>query len=103
MTGVAMTRTGRTALGMSLLAVAVACSPGAPTAADATKFLADVNETMLRLSTASQQADWTYSTYITPDTEAMNARANQMYIEAVARYAKEAARFNSVSLPADER
>ena len=98
-----MTQTVRITLYSSVVALAVACSTGGPTAADATKFLADVNETMLRLSTAAQQAAWTYSTYITPDTEAMTARANQVYIDAVARSAKEAARFNGVALPADER
>ena len=58
---------------------------------------------MLRLGVASQQAGWVYSTFITPDTEALNARASQAYIEAVARYAKEAARFDGLQLPADQR
>jgi peptidyl-dipeptidase A len=58
---------------------------------------------MLRLGTASGQAAWVYSTYITPDSEALNARANQAYIEAVAKYAKEATRFDNVDLSADER
>ena len=79
------------------------CGSRGPTAADATAFLATVNDEMLRLGVASQQAGWVYSTYITPDTEALNARASEAYIDAVARYAKEAARFDGVQLPADQR
>jgi peptidyl-dipeptidase A len=70
---------------------------------DARQFLATVNETMLRLGVASSQAGWVSSTYITPDTEALNARANQEYIEAVAKFAKEATRFDSLELAPDER
>jgi peptidyl-dipeptidase A len=44
-----------------------------------------------------------YSTYITQDTEALNARANQAYIDAVARFAKDAKRFDGVEVSTDER
>jgi peptidyl-dipeptidase A len=84
-------------------AVAAACSDRRPSAAEATAFLARVNDTMLRLGVASSQAGWVYSTYITPDTEALNARASQAYIDAVAGFAKEAARFDGVELGAAER
>ena len=76
---------------------------GPPTAADATAFLAEVNDTILRLGTESAQAAWVYSTYITVDTEALNARANQTFIDAMAQYAKDAARFDDVEVPAAER
>jgi len=69
----------------------------------ALSFLSEVNETMLKLGIAAQQAGWVYSTYITPDTEAINARAQQAYIDAIARYAKEASRFDEVTLMPDER
>ncbi len=75
----------------------------APTAADADAFLARVNTTMLELGTAAGQAGWVYSTYITDDTEALNAKANQKYIEAIAAYAKEAAKFNNVTVSPDAR
>jgi peptidyl-dipeptidase A len=95
------------ALGLTQMA-ACAGSPGSPTtrartAADATKFLADVNATMLRLGTELSQAGWVQSTYITPDTEALNARADQTFTEAVARFAKEAAAFDNVTVSPDER
>ena len=67
-----------------------------PSAEDAAKFVATANESILELAREQQQAGWVAATYITPDTEAINARANQAYIDAVARYAKDAARFNSV-------
>jgi peptidyl-dipeptidase A len=95
----------RWAVGLVLVA-ASACgrrTPPAPTAADAAKFLHDVNERLLQLGVESNQADWVYSTYITPDTEAMNARAERTYIEAVAHDAVEAAKYDAVALPPDQR
>ena len=92
-----------------LLAVATiaACRVWAPSptpsAEDAAKFISTVNETMLKLGREQQQAGWVASTYITPDTEAINARANQAYIDAVARNAKDAARFNNLQVGADAR
>ena len=104
---------GRMSRRLSILAILlVSCScvsqggngeRGPATADDAGKFLAAVNETMLKLNTAASQAAWAYATYITPDTEALNARANQAFIEAVAKYAKEATRFDSVQLSPEER
>ena len=74
-----------------------------PSAEDATKFVATVNDMMLKLGREQQQASWVASTYITPDTEAISARAEQAYIDAVARNAKDAARFNSLQVAADVR
>jgi peptidyl-dipeptidase A len=79
------------------------CGSPVATADEARHFLADVNETMLRLSVEQQQASWVSSTFITRDTEALNARANQAYIDAVARYAKQAARFDATPVTPDER
>lgn len=95
----------RVGLAAVCLAAIPAChrAPPPPTAADAQKFLAEANETMLRLGTEAEQADWVYSTYITPDTEAMNARAQRAFIEAIARDAVEAAKFDGVALPPDAR
>ena len=42
-------------------------------------------------------------TYITEDTEALDARATQQIIEAIARFAKEAAAFDNVQVPPDTR
>ena len=62
--------------------VAWACAgagPAAPTAEEARKFIDDANETMLRVSVAEGQTGWVAQTYITDDTEAINARANQAF------------------------
>ena len=88
---------------MSLATAACGTTPAAPTAADADAFLTRVNQTMLELGREAGQAGWVYSTFITDDTEALNARANQKYIEAVASYAKEAAKFNDVTVSPDAR
>src|SRR6516225_10975526 len=73
------------------------------TAADAKAFLKDANESLLRLGVAQSRGGWVHQTYITEDTEAIDARASQEYIEAATRLAKAAPRFDRVDLSADER
>ena len=48
-----------------------------PTAADAKKFIDEVNETIIQAGTEGSQAGWVSETYITDDTSALNARSNQ--------------------------
>jgi peptidyl-dipeptidase A len=106
-----MTRLLRRALAAAFIVswfFAAACGGGETTAApksasDAKQFLGNVNETMLRLGIEAAQAGWVAQTYITDDTEALDARATQEVIEAVARYAKEAAAYNGIEVPADDR
>ena len=105
-----MTRLWRRAQAPAFIVSAIfvaACGGGttaAPkSAADAKQFLGNVNETMLRLSIEAAQAGWVAQTYITEDTEALDARATQSVIEAVARYAKEAAAYNGIEVPAEDR
>src|SRR5215831_11219553 len=68
----------------------------APTAADAKKFLDGVNDDMLRLQIEGNQAGWVQQNFITDDTEAIEARVNQRVTDAIAKYAREAARFDKV-------
>jgi peptidyl-dipeptidase A len=91
-----------------VLAVSVACSRGGDgtgpgTAAEAATFLKTVNDTLLKLGVETGQTSWVYSTYITPDTEALNARATQVFLDAGKQFARDAARFNGVEVPADQR
>jgi peptidyl-dipeptidase A len=94
---------------VSFLALALACGGGgenktaAPTAADAQTFISDVNATYLKLAVEQQQAAWVSENFITEDTEAMAAKANQAFIDATARFAKDAVRFDKVEVPADVR
>ena len=78
-------------------------SSGSVTADDANKFIDRANQTLLKLGTEASQADWVANTYITDDTQALTAKASQVYIDAVAKYAKEAVKFDKLELPADIR
>ncbi len=78
-------------------------SAAGATPADATAFLTNVNDTVLRLGIQQAQAGWVQQTYITDDTEALAARANQAANDAGARFAKESTRFDRVELPPVER
>jgi peptidyl-dipeptidase A len=93
-------------LGISLWAIGCAASTSSsstPTPAEAKSFLDTVNATMLKLGVAQGQAGWVQQTYITDDTEAISARVKQEYADAVAKFAKEATRFDKVDVPADQR
>src|SRR4029079_14786352 len=74
-----------------------------PTAADAKAFLDNVNQTMLKLGVEATQAAWVQQNFITDDTDALAARANQRYIDAIARFVKDAPRFDKLQLPEDQR
>ena len=78
-------------------------SGGSATPEEATKFIDNVNATMLKLGLDSAQAAWVQATYITDDTEAMSARSNQVYIDTMAKFAKDAVKFDKVEVPADIR
>jgi len=68
-------------------------SAGTPNTQDVTKFLSDANATLLKLSNAANEAGWVQDTYITVDTQAISARANEALVNALTDYAKRAARF----------
>src|SRR3954462_14162665 len=65
---------------------------------DAAAFLAKVNGELLRLSNAGNRAGWIQSTYITPDTEAMAAQANEALLTATTQFAKDAVRYQKRQL-----
>ena len=91
----------------ALSILAAACGGGttaAPKSADdAKQFLTNANSAILKLAIESARAGWVAQTFITEDTEALDARATQQITEATARFAKEAAAFDSIEVPADER
>ena len=66
-------------------------SPDSNDASDVEAFLKEANETLLRLSNEANQAGWVQQTYITQDTEALSARADQAFVSAITDYAKKAA------------
>ena len=94
-------------LASASIAALAACTVWAPSpipaAADADRFLGEVNQTMLRLGVEQQRASWVAENFITVDTQALTARATRAYAQAVARYAKEAVRFDHVEVSPDAR
>jgi peptidyl-dipeptidase A len=89
-----------------LLAAAAACRGSvAPDGGeqDPAVFLKDANDKVLRLGNEAQQAGWVQQTFITPDTEAIAARASQAFMTTVTDFAKRASRYDNEPLPADQR
>ena len=92
----------------AVLAAGIGCAGGgsstaAPSAADAKAFLTTVNDTVKKLGIEGAQAGWVAQNFITPDTEALDARATQANADAIARFAKESTKFDKVQVSADER
>jgi peptidyl-dipeptidase A len=79
-----------------------ACQQG-PSVAEAEKFVSSVEKELYDLSKSAGQAAWVAATYITEDTEALSAAATEKIIQAQARYAKQAARFDKIDAPPDLR
>ncbi len=74
-----------------------------PTAQEAKKFLDDAEKKLFDLSLDAGQAAWVQSTYITDDSEAVAARANERSIAESVRLAKGTVRFDKLNLPPDQR
>jgi peptidyl-dipeptidase A len=88
----------------SLVLAAILAATGcrtAPTVEEARQFLERAESELLQLSNEASQAAWVQSTYITLDTEALAAKANERLISASVRLAKEAAKYEKASLPED--
>jgi len=85
------------------LSCARAPSQAAPTAEEAKAFLDTANQTMDKLGIEASQGGWVQQNFITDDTEALGARTNQRYIDAIAKAVKDTTRFDKLDLPADQR
>ena len=68
-----------------------------------TGFLADANAKLLKLINEANEAGWVLGTYITTDTQAISARADEAYVNASTDYAKRAARFPADAGTPEER
>src|SRR5262249_34805168 len=69
-----------------------------PTAAEAKAFVDDAQKRLLELRGHQSRADGVQSTSITEDTEIGGAQAADKTIEASVRYAKDAVRFDGLTL-----
>ena len=72
-----------------------------PTVQEAKKFIEDAEARLLDLSTEAGRADWVKSTFITDDTEALAAKADERAISAQVELAKQSTRFDHLKLPPD--
>lgn len=93
-----------------------ACDPGStpvedvatiaedvPTTEEAKAFIQAAEKKLDQLFIEINQADWVYQNFITQDSEALSARANENLTGAMVQLANEAARFNSLKLDYDTR
>ncbi|MBA6340452.1 M2 family metallopeptidase [Colwellia sp. MB02u-10] len=73
------------------------------TAQEAEKFLATTEQELVQLNLEGSRAAWINSNFITQDTSALAAAADQKSTEAGVRFAMQAAKFDAVEVSADQR
>jgi peptidyl-dipeptidase A len=97
--GVCLFLGGFVAADVTAQAPAPTGAPGSPpTTEDAKKFVDGAEQTLLKLWIDTGRADWVKSTYITDDTEVLAALANEKSISAGVAFAKQATRYDGLSL-----
>jgi peptidyl-dipeptidase A len=69
-----------------------------PTAAEAQKFIEDAEQRLFDLGVKASRTAWVQENFITDDTEQIAAEAGEEANTAAAKYAKEAHRYDAVSL-----
>ena len=74
---------------------------GSATASEAEKFITDAEKRLLDLNIRAGRAEWVKSTFITDDTEALAADANEVLIGATTELAMQARQFDSLDLSPD--
>ncbi len=70
---------------------------------DADKFLAATEKELIQLNTVGARAAWINANFITEDTSALAAAADQKSTEAGVRFAMQAAKFDAVDVNTDQR
>ncbi|HMF64848.1 MAG TPA: M2 family metallopeptidase [Edaphobacter sp.] len=92
------------ALLMTPIAMAQSAAPvpaGPPTVAEAKAFLDHAEADLLALSNEASLAGWVQATYITDDTEALAAKANERLLTRTNEIVIAARRFKGLKLPPD--
>ena len=74
-----------------------------PAIADAQAFMDKAEAELLALNNEGQQAGWVQETYITPDTEALSARALERAIGRATELVEQSKQFDALSLPQELR
>ena len=89
---------------VATLAVAAALPAGVASAETADEFVARLNRELADRAFEINAAGWTQSTYITVDTQYLNAKAYERYLEAFSRLVGEAKKFEGQPMsPASKR
>jgi peptidyl-dipeptidase A len=91
----------RTASALCLAGILSACGGADRPKESPAQFMARANAELQKSRHESAMAGWTQLTYITPDTQALAARANERFQADVARLIREARVFEGRDLPAD--
>ena len=81
----------------------VASPSGPATKDEADKFIADAEKRLLDLNVKSSRADWVKSTYVTDDTEALSALANDNLLAATGELAEQSRRYEALDLSPDAK
>ncbi|HEU4872546.1 MAG TPA: M2 family metallopeptidase [Pyrinomonadaceae bacterium] len=76
---------------------------GAGSKDEAEKFIADAEKRLLELNIKAGRADWVKSTFITDDTEALAADANETLIGATTELAEQARRYENADLSPESK
>lgn len=84
---------------LSLSSFQKAALQAPPTQAEAEKFIEGTETVLADLAVKASRAAWVQANFITDDTEAIASQANQDYIEAQTKLAKEVKRFDGMKLP----
>ena len=74
---------------------------GSPTVAEAEAFMNKAEARLAELSVKVNQANWVHDNFITDDTEALAAAANDEITAVTSELVEQAKRFDGVKMPAD--
>src|ERR1043166_6776188 len=81
-----------------LLFALIGCSGSRPSPNDAKAFIEDAEQKLLALGIEYSRAAWIQATYIIDDSEILSAKLNERAIAATVDYAKQATRFDGLTL-----
>jgi len=87
----------------AIVLAGAADKPAAPTPAEAKAFVARVETDLSKRAEYAARAAWVRATYITQDTQWLEAKAGAEIAEAGTAYAREASRFDGLKLDGDTR
>jgi peptidyl-dipeptidase A len=89
----------------AVAAILAGCKPAAPDVAaraeDPKAFVARVNGELFELAREAQAAGWTQATYITPDTQLLNAKVQERVLGYIGKAAAQARTYDKATLDPD--